>query len=749
MRKKQLLKSLLVAAALCVGANAWAGDVTTLYERGNATAWDTSDLADWTLVTATSTTIDGGLKQVGTNAGYSATKALSTTANSIVTLKATLTAGTAPGRDSSYDYITIGGVELRLNGQNQAASIAIDGATTSLSGFQRGGTYNVTFTVNQASGEINYEVTGATSGSGTATSNTAVTEVKVGHNRGGRENYETTVLLSAIEVTEETQTVQTADYTINYLFNDDIVFSETGQTVVGNTVEAKASFTATVDGEETKFFVKDGETTSMTIAAGENVLNVAVRKAYIFNYILRACKEAGEGFTNGTIAEGSVAEGEASRDIFYSQLFLDGTSLYETSANNSGNWFNTIVTPTEDNQIFDIVYNKAIIENVMFFTEAENISGISTGDNGARASNGKMGHTGGAESYKDVTTLEAGKYQIFWRGLNGNSSARTFNFKVDDQVVYTGSIPNGTNNTGSSEEFAVTASTLALACEGSSASGLDWFYIVKTGGISADDFASYTINYVFEGETIKTVTGQGLIGKTIDAETQITVDDVKYYATDEATTSLVLVAGEENTLDVDVRQALTGFVNINAVDGEGNVLKTFSEERTEGEDAKTAFYTRAVEFGGQYYTMPAANANTVNYGRSMAYGDEDINITYTLDETISYYAEESELSKSRSFAAQGAAAERASGGNWQRMYANSQLWTAPLEAGTYSFEVSGRNQGSSEASLDIAVRLADGTIIVTDNQFVVGSSNNIVGSFTGIEVPTGASIAIVNATEYN
>ena len=51
--------------------------------------------------------------------------------------------------------------------------------------------------------------------------------------------------------------------------------------------------------------------------------------------------------------------------------------------------------------------------------------------------------------------------------------------------------------------------------------------------------------------------------------------------------------------------------------------------------------------------------------------------------------------------------------------------------------------------LDIAVRLADGTIIVTDNQFVVGSSNNIVGSFTGIEVPTGASIAIVNATEYN
>ncbi len=266
---------------------------------------------------------------------------------------------------------------------------------------------------------------------------------------------------------------------------------------------------------------------------------------------------------------------------------------------------------------------------------------------------------------------------------------------------------------------------------------------ITTVADESADVAAYTINYVFEGETIKSVEGEAIVGSTITADKELTIDGVKYFATDEATTELVLAAGE-NVLNVEMRKALTGIVNLNAVDADNNILKTFSAERVEGNAAAPVFYTRVVEYNGQYYAVPAANGNNVNYGRNMAYGDEDINVTFTLDETISYYAEEYQLNKSRSFAAQGQVPERASGGDWQRLNKNSQVWTAPLEAGVYTLEVSGRNQGSSEASLNIWIRLADGTFVDTDKKFTVANAANTLSTFPDIEVPTSASIALAN-----
>lgn len=217
------LKLFLLVACLCGATSVWA-QTTTLYERGTTTNWADKDLTDWTAVTATSTVINGGIFQNGTNAGYNVTKALTVTENSVVTLTASLVAGGAPGRDSSYDYIRIGGIELRLNGQNQNAKIFKDGTdVATLSGFSRNGNYNVTFVVNQASGEITYEVSGGTSGTGKVTSTTAVTNVVVGHNRGGRENYETSVTLKSIKIEEKVQTVAAADYTINYVYGGETI----------------------------------------------------------------------------------------------------------------------------------------------------------------------------------------------------------------------------------------------------------------------------------------------------------------------------------------------------------------------------------------------------------------------------------------------------------------------------------------------------------------------------------------------
>lgn len=262
--------------------------------------------------------------------------------------------------------------------------------------------------------------------------------------------------------------------------------------------------------------------------------------------------------------------------------------------------------------------------------------------------------------------------------------------------------------------------------------------------------AGYTVNYIYSNDTIKSTVGSSTVGATVNAESPITIDGTKYYAADGTTTSMTITSdATANVLNVNLRKALTKTVSIIAVDGDGNELKRFSTECIEGEAAKNLFYTRAVEKDGGYYTIAAANANGVNYGKSVSYTSSDENKIYTLDKSITYYAEESDLNVTRSYAAQGQAPERGSGGDWQRLYANSYAYTDALPAGVYKLDISGRSQSASSNSLDIDVRLADGTLVKTGNTVTWGNAVCSVQTFEGINVPEGASIVVNNATEYN
>lgn len=261
--------------------------------------------------------------------------------------------------------------------------------------------------------------------------------------------------------------------------------------------------------------------------------------------------------------------------------------------------------------------------------------------------------------------------------------------------------------------------------------------------------AGYTINYQYGGDTIKTVASTTSVGNIVYAESPIKIDGTKYYAADGSTTSLTVTSNTTaNVLNVNLRQAETSTVAVNAMSG-STLLKTFSGTRTEGEDASYLYYTRAVKYEGKYYTVPAANANGVNYGVSMAHNATAVNKEYTLDESIAYYAEESELNLSRSYAAQGNAAERASGGNWQRLYSGAHAYTAPLAGGVYSIDVSARSQSANSNTLQIAVRNSDGTLGDAVESLTWGNSINSVQTVSNITVPEGASIAIVNPENYN
>ena len=254
---------------------------------------------------------------------------------------------------------------------------------------------------------------------------------------------------------------------------------------------------------------------------------------------------------------------------------------------------------------------------------------------------------------------------------------------------------------------------------------------------------NYTINYIFNSNTIKTVNAQNYANTSIKAENPITINNVKYYIADGETTSMTLGSdATTNVLNVNLRLAGTQTVKINAIDSDNNILKTFSDTRIEGEATANLYYTRAIEYDGKYYTIPAANGNVDNYAVSMAYGSDDVNITYTLNEDITYYAEETALNLSGTFRGNPQAQNRASGGSWNNLTANSYLYTNTLAKGTYTIDVSARNHGSAAGSLAVQVRTSDGQLLNTIQDVSWNNSECAVKTVTDITVPEGAIIAI-------
>ena len=557
----------LLLLALLTSVGAWA-ESTSLYERGTTTAWSDDDLADWTQSYCTAT-INGGLSVNTTNAGWTCTKSISVTENSLVTLTATLKTGGAPGRSGSYDYIQIGGISVRFNEQDSKASIDVDGTSTDLSlTYSRASAYNIEIVIDQSKGDVSYTCGSAT---GTAKSSTAITNVVFGHYKAGRENYGITTVLQKVSVSEEKQEVTIADYTINYIFNNNTIKQVEGNIAVGATINADNP----VSVDDVKYFAADGATTSLTVSddADKNVLNVNLRLPYTFNYTVNAVD--GSNNVLETLASGSYTEGDAAISLAYPRYILSGTTIYASGTGAVS--YSTSFTPNADNYIQTIAYNSGTVNDVVYYTEGEGVSGVSEGAN-VRASVGKMGYTGGSESYVDVTTVEPGKYKIYLRGQNGNSAARAFNFKVGDEVVFTGSIGNGTNVDSNSEDFNVLVnSTLSFASEGSSQSGVDYFYLVRTGD------AEETITVANEG-TSTYVTTAALDFSDKDLTVLIATGETQGYVELSKVTKVpagapIIVKGEAGDYSVPVCDATTYSDNLtNKLEGDATASYTVTAD---------------------------------------------------------------------------------------------------------------------------------------------------------------------------
>ena len=153
----------------------------------------------------------------------------------------------------------------------------------------------------------------------------------------------------------------------------------------------------------------------------------------------------------------------------------------------------------------------------------------------------------------------------------------------------------------------------------------------------------YTINYTYGGSIIETAVGQDELDAVVNAETPITINEVKYYAKDGEETSMTITDGT-NVLDVDLRLAENWNYTVKAIDGGNNVLKTLLVgDVLEGETASYG-YPQYIAIDGTLYQSTKQGSNPW-WGKSFTpvANNEEQTITYTAQSTTGVvFCEEAE-----------------------------------------------------------------------------------------------------------
>ena len=382
MKKTKLFKSLLVAAALLMGASAWAASALTASFK--VTGYEKSHFFDFVNrdFDGTSYTSNNDLPNLG------------------VTAQATIQEDYAANTWYYYNGLRnqCGGgrwisfpVEIKADDY-----IIINGAAAS-EAYEISMTDGTSTTITEASDYLCFKA------------NKDMTQLKLTVHRY---NY-----ISQILIMTKSASAQTADYTINYVCNSETVKSSEGNAVVGSSVATEASFWA----NDVKYIRNDGEAESVTIKTTDNTFTVNVHQAPKYTYTLNAVD--GDNNLLKVLGSGEQYEDENAVVYFNKAIFVND-KWYITDA--VGNWVlhkdytSANITFTED-------------ATISYFIEVEDINtshawADGKGDYPDHYSNGKIGRLF-KDSYAYTDALEGGVYTITLKGRN-HAGSTTANVAV-------------------------------------------------------------------------------------------------------------------------------------------------------------------------------------------------------------------------------------------------------------------------------------------------------------------------------
>lgn len=430
--KKNLLKSCLVAIGLVAGTmGAWADDVykraITADEENNVKAWSADDLGD----NAWKTTIsdktypakpvidDKGLSLQGQAKDQEICNStqINLTDKSIVTIDASWNVGGATGDAGNKTYFKIGNcIEFATYPQVPKGTVTIDGkenvvvnACGKNNGNRTDDIWNIHVVINTVTNIITELTVTGVNGTKKATlslSNQTLSSaseynyVSLGCVRKRNNMYTS---LQSLMITEEKQSVETVNYTINYNYNGETVYSENSSSVLGAEITASS---VVYDSDNNRYLTVAEECPTMVLKESGNVLNVLVRKPYSATLNINTVV-SGESFASEKVILEETDDRKVDWVYTY-PLYVQKDNKYyiadnkekfgETGTFNDGDVINKTVSYTNEDK------------NVVFYAEAEGSSGVNI-----NYSNGATGVVGAQNKRNrgiQVGSLAAGTYEF-------------------------------------------------------------------------------------------------------------------------------------------------------------------------------------------------------------------------------------------------------------------------------------------------------------------------------------------------
>ena len=242
---------------------------------------------------------------------------------------------------------------------------------------------------------------------------------------------------------------------------------------------------------------------------------------------------------------------------------------------------------------------------------------------------------------------------------------------------------------------------------------------------------NYTINYNYNGATLNHVDGTAAVGATVTAENPVVIGEQKYYAVDDAATSLVLAEGE-NVLNVELRlPKVSPYVVKNSF---GDIIASGSY--TEGDDAVTVAWSKYVQHDGEWYAC-----DETSYSMAVS-GEVDKTVAYSEKADIACFVESSALTWSAGAPVATLNDAKYSAGSAARLGAHSYCCTPAFEsAGVYSLAVPYMNQNSTDGTIWICTRDAEGNLSETGLSLVGAARSSGVMTAEGIVIPAASKLA--------
>ena len=224
------------------------------------------------------------------------------------------------------------------------------------------------------------------------------------------------------EITDITLTIEAIDasasstYIVKYVDGNgnELKESETRSESIGAALAITDADKASIyNADKTKKYIYVSDDAEGKTVAGDasTVITVTFREAATWNYTINAVDESDNVLK--VLKTGQNFEAETFDMAYSTYVNVDGT-LYESgklSSDKKGYYFS--MTLSEDNMAKNIVFKPTSIENVVYFSEAEDIKGLTLTTNNntkIRSSNGASAYA--AESDVEFTKLPNGKYTL-------------------------------------------------------------------------------------------------------------------------------------------------------------------------------------------------------------------------------------------------------------------------------------------------------------------------------------------------